>query len=349
MNQRNNIIGVKPIKKAYGNVRRENLSKEIMYKEPIFPKTVEYNDIDAAMAEWVDKKINIVYDGIKLPTYNSLTTQRFSEYSQTWQYTDESDSPIMNFKTYTRDVNPTKGTINSNTMNIPGERLYEIARIPIKQDNSVDCYDIYQMKQPFGVDLSYKVSIFTNKFELMNEMNTKVHDLFKAIECYIRVNGHYMCLLLDGVDDESVYSLNEKKFYSQTFNIKCLAYIITENDFKIDRIPKRLLTIVECEKSINKARVIIEENEDETLNLVISYPKYAKNVTKFKIDEDITITSVKTTNISSYKIERYDSRELINTNEEFNLKENEKLRIEINKIDYLKEGILELIGLNSEF
>lgn len=345
MNQRNNIIDVKPVRIAFGNVRRENLNKEIMYKSPTIPQTVGYDDIDETFKDWVDNTIDISYDGIKIPTYTLLTNQRFSEYSQTWKHTDESNSPIMNFKTFTRDSNPSKGNINGGTMNIPGNRFYQLATVPVKQDNGVDCYDVYQMRQPFGVDLTYSVSIFTNKWELLTLMNTKMQDLFKSIECYIRVNGHYMCMLLENVSDESEYTLDNKKYFSQTFTIKCLAYILTEDDFKIERVPKRILTAVESEKTVIKPKVTIEDFEDNKIELTAFYPKGSKDIAKFKSDEDLKINSVDLDNVDKIEIIRNDSRENININDEFEINKDEKIIIKLKKTKYWENAEIKLNGI----
>ena len=46
---------------AYGTEQRRNMSKLILEHGTPFPKSIEYSDIDNAMFEWVDKKIDVVY------------------------------------------------------------------------------------------------------------------------------------------------------------------------------------------------------------------------------------------------------------------------------------------------
>ena len=54
---------------AYGTERRRNMSKMILdYGTPL-PKPIEYADIDRAMFDWVDKVLDLNYDGKRLPTY----------------------------------------------------------------------------------------------------------------------------------------------------------------------------------------------------------------------------------------------------------------------------------------
>jgi hypothetical protein len=97
------------------------------------------------------------------------------------------------------------------------------------------------MKQPFGVNFTYSVSIVTNKMELMNEMNEKMHYEFNAIQCYIAPNEHPMSMTLEDISDGSEYTIDDRKYYSQTFKIKVRGYIIRREDYKVERIPSRLV------------------------------------------------------------------------------------------------------------
>lgn len=68
------------------------------------------------MFEWVDKKLNLVYDGKKLPTFKLFSIQRINEYMQQWNAVDDANNPILNFKTITREVNPQKAKIKVHTL-----------------------------------------------------------------------------------------------------------------------------------------------------------------------------------------------------------------------------------------
>ena len=75
------------------------------------------------------------------------------------------------------------------------------------------------MKQPKAIDLVYKVSLVTNKYELLNEFNEIINDKFKARQCYIRPNGHYIPMVLEDVSDDTEYNIENRKFYSQSCDI----------------------------------------------------------------------------------------------------------------------------------
>lgn len=226
---------------AYGVERRRNMSKIILENQTYFPKSIEYSDIDQEMFNWVDKKIDLAYDGVRLPTYKLYSTQRLSEYTQTWNQTDEFGNVIMNFKTITRENNPQRGDINGGYFNIPGHKDFAMYYVPVLQENGTEAYDKYTMKQPFGVNFIYSISIITNKMEVLNEMNEKMHYEFNAINCYIAPNGHPMSMSLEDVSDDSEYTIDDRKYYSQTYKVKVRGYIIRKEDYKVERIPSRFV------------------------------------------------------------------------------------------------------------
>ncbi len=49
-------------------------------------------------------------------------------------------------------------------------------------------------------------------------------------------NGHPMPITLEDISDESEYTIDDRKYYSQTFKIKLKAYIIRSEDFDVKNI-----------------------------------------------------------------------------------------------------------------
>lgn len=226
---------------AYGTERRRNMSKMILERGTPLPKEVVFSDIDEAMFKWVDEHINISYDGKRLPTYKLYSTQRLSEYLQSWDKQDDTGNPIINFKTVTRELNPQKGESQGNYFNIPGHKDFAMFYVPVLQENGTEAYDKYTMKQPFQVNFLYTVTIISNKMEIINEMNELIHYEFSAINCYISPNEHPMSMTLEDVSDESEYTIDDRKYYSQSYKVKVRGYIIRKEDYKVERIPSRLV------------------------------------------------------------------------------------------------------------
>lgn len=224
---------------AVGVERRRNMSKLILENQTYFPLPVEYEDIDKAFFDWVDKKIEVVYNGKKLPTYKLFSNQKISEYSQTWSNLDETGNIIMNFKTITRESNPQHGESQGGNYNVPGNRDYPMFYVPVLQENGEEAYDLYSMKQPLSVNFLYTVSIICNKYEILNKFNETMHYEFNALECYISPNGHPMPMVIENITDESEYSIDDRKYYAQSYQIKLMAYIIRKEDFKVTKVPSR--------------------------------------------------------------------------------------------------------------
>ena len=217
---------------------RKNFDLEELKDGTPFPNPLTYEDIDREFKKWVENSLEMSYEGKKLPTMTLFSNQRFSEYMQSWKFTDEDQNPILNFKAISRENNPKSGTINGESKNIPGEHTWLMKRLVATDKNGREYYIEYRMKQPFAVDLIYKVSLFTNKFELLNKFNQLVNDRFKAIDCYIRPNGHYISMKLDDISDDSEYSLNDRQYYSQSYTITIRAYIIPEDSFIVHEVPR---------------------------------------------------------------------------------------------------------------
>ncbi len=226
---------------AKGVERRRNMSKLILENGTPFPKPIEYSDIDEAMYKWVDERIRITYDGKRLPTYKLYSTQRLSEYIQEWDKQDDAGNPIINFKTVTRELNPQKGESQGNYFNIPGHKDFAMFYVPVLQENGTEAYDKYTMKQPFAVNFLYSVAIISNKIEIVNKMNELMQYEFSAINCYLSPNDHPMSMTLEDISDESEYTIDDRKYYSQAFKIKVRGYIIRKEDYSVERIPSRFV------------------------------------------------------------------------------------------------------------
>jgi hypothetical protein len=286
---------------AVGKERRLELVKDILSNGTFIPKTVVYGDIDASFKEWADKDLRIISDeGKVFPTMTLYSNQRFSEYSQSWKYTDSNNNLLLNFKTVTRENNPQYGKIQSGLWNIPGERFYTMKKMLALDDNGTESLLLLKMKQPVAIDMSFKLSIFTTKYSLLNTFNTLINKKFASRQCYIRPNGHYMPMILESIGDESEYNIDDRQFYSQTYNIKVMAYIITEDDYRVEERPyKRGIGFYSMNVSTKKTEVNLVEYDIEYFNgmdINIKFPP-KKNSVDFTLDDNLLVTEVKQTNV----------------------------------------------------
>ncbi len=345
--------------KAFGVERRRNMSKIILEKAPHFPLTVEYKDIDNAFKEWVENELDISYDGKKLPTFRLFSNQRINEYAQNWSHLDSVGNLLMNFKTITRENNPKHGENQGGSYNIPGDRDYPMFMVPVLQENGQQAYDMYSMKQPFCVDMRYTVSLITNKYELINTINQLILDKFKAINAYIAPNGHYMPMTLEDISDESEYSLDDRKYYSQSFTIRIKAYIIKEGDFTVTKLPSRAIVrllgidnkrkskieIIEDDYINNECKDQITEskyhNKAMTLNI---YYDICESRVNFEADFNMVISTIETTNIFDFVI--CINGEKQDVTENINIYNGDDIVIEITKDEYEQSSFISLKGID---
>ena len=302
-----NIIKLR--RNVVGKERRENLVKEVLQDATPLPQPLEYEDIDKEFERWVSEDLDISFEEQKLPTYLMLSNQRFSEYLQSWQNVDDKKNLILNFKTITRENNPKAGTIVGDTRNIPGDIDFLINRVFSVDRYGNRYYTDYRMKQPMSVDLIYTVSIFTNKYQLLNEFNLMMNEKFKAIDCYIRPNGHFIPMKLTDISDESEYNIDDRRYYSQSYVITVMAYLIPKNSFRVIEQPMLKLECFDGEV-LSRPKTIVEETEcDENYNpyeyqpieiITVLHPENSKHT--FKIDCDSEITAITMKNVRFFDL-----------------------------------------------
>ena len=333
---------------VYGKDRHKSYPKTILQDAPIFPKPLEYEDIDNAMFNFVDEYIPMVIKGKSTPTFTLYSSQRFSEYSQSWEHTDEDGNLLMNFKTISRENNPKPGANQGGYWNIPGNKRHTLLIRDVLEDNGEEAYEIYSMGQPFAVDLTYRISIITDLFENINAFNQKINDLFKARQCYIRPNGHFLPVTLEEINDNTEYTISERKFYNQTVTVKVMAYIISENDFKIEKKPKRIKLFMQGDVRRPKPEINIDEFFNDKIGhteieLTIDFQAFHTK-TNFDIDTDFIVERTELYNIRNYRLSVNDTPYY--TDKGFTLKNGENIKIFINHLDPNEMAQLKFIGYN---
>lgn len=320
-------------KNSYGSERRKNLAKEIVKDSSPLPLPLEYEDIDKEFKRWVDEDLTIYFEDAKLPTFTLFSNQRFSEFLQSWDKVDEKKNLILNFKTITRENNPKTGNIVGNTKNIPGDYSILMKRVEAYDRANRKYYIDYRMKQPFSIDMIYTVNIVTNKYELINEFNQIVNEKFKSINCYIKPNGHYIPMRLNDISDNSEYNIDNRTYYSQSYIITVMAYIIPKDSYIVEELPNMKFIGFEGEKrkgsyaEIEELPCWYEEEKKydyQPINLKIHFDKCV-NSYKFKIDTYFHAKKIILDNVRFFKIFINDNKTSLD--EKFEVKEHDEIKI----------------------
>ena len=320
-----------------GDERRLELWSDILKSGTFLPKTVVYKDIDEDFVRWVKEELKITSDdGTEFPTMVLFSNQRFSEYTQSWKFTDSNNNILLNFKSVTRENNPQYGKIHNGYWNIPGkDQFYLMKRQLVLDDNGSESILDLKMRQPMAIDLMYKLSIFTTQYHSINDFNILINKAFSARQCYIKPNEHFMPMTLEGISDESMYQTDDRQYYGQSYNIKVMAYIITEDDYRVEQLPyKSGVTFPMGKKQHrNKPEVDIEEceNNDGEVVLTILFPeKTTYNTASFTIDTNVVFDTIEIDNLfNNYEIKIND--ELHDKTRKLILFDGDKVMIKTNK------------------
>lgn len=355
-----NLTNVKLSTEPYGNAERYKQVMDSFDKTPILPKTVEYEDIDNAVIDFVRKDLPLFDEkGEQMPTFTLFSNERFSEYSQTWEHTDKEGNLIMNFKTVNREINPQHGEINGNDYNIPNYRKYTVLRREALNDNGTLCDEIYTMAQPIPCNLKYRVSVITTKVVNVNDFNSKMLALFAHLQYYVRPNGYNMSMVLDDISDTTEYTIQERKFFSQTADITLRGYIIPKYSLEVKRYPKRIKTSNTLENNLTPNAEYLDYG-DGNVEIVVNMRNESGNVS-YIIPNEIFIASVEKENIRAFSVTVGDDKimRISGTSSATNfwrndgtdgivLPKGQKVTIQVISVNASKPSMLKLIGTTDD-
>ena len=290
------------INQHVGFDQRQDILDDIADKGTFLPRGISYEDVDQRFVEFVDKDLEIVIDGEKVPVI-FLTLQRWSEFSKSWQFSDKFKNIKMPFITIVRQPNPQVGTNQSGLYNIPGRQNYTYMKVPTFEGGSRGV-DTYKIPQPVSVDFLYEVRLFCNRMRDLNKLNYKVQQIFQSIQYYVRVNGHPMPIVLENIGDESnIDDFENRRFYVQPIEMKLIGYVQDSDKFEIIPSINRAMVMLEIDSKIIPK--INFEVVKRSTTLLYSFVYKSKSDTSFNFIADykiqlITIDSIE--NISNIQI-----------------------------------------------
>lgn len=257
-----------PIK--VGPERRQELLDNIANQGTYLPRGVYYEDMDISFKEFVDRDLEVVISGEKVPVL-FLSIQRWAEFSKTWQKSDKFKNIKMPFITIVRRPDVQVGTNQAGNWNIPqGKRTYTYLKVPTWNGN-VKGVDIYKIPQPTAVDITYEVRLFCNRMRDLNKLHDIVQRTFQSRQHYVSVNGHPMPILLETISDESpIDDFENRRFYVQLFEMKMLGYLLNEDDFEVVPAVRRALVMTEVMTDEVKPKYKVEV-DSETGNVCYNF------------------------------------------------------------------------------
>ena len=267
------------------------------------PRSVDHADLDKGFVEFVNNDLELVTSGEKVPV-EFMSSQRWAEFAKGWKNTDKYKNVKIPFISVVRKPNAQTGT-NPADFKIPVRKTFPYMRMPVWDGNKKGM-DIYKMPNPVGVDLTFTVRLFTYKMRQLNKFNQKVLQSFASAQSYVNIKGHYFPILLEEMGDESTMdSIDAKRYYVQTYEMRLQGYLVDEDEFEV--VPAIERAIVTVEVGEKKPRVItkfIKDDtvKDKTVKCVIQFLPGSPTQVRFKPDTSTTFDTVDADNVTTYDI-----------------------------------------------
>lgn len=286
------------------NSERISLVEKIRQNDSYLPKGVLHEDLDGGFTDFVNKSLKLNIGGTEVPVL-FISLQNWNEFTKTWQFADKYKNVQMPFITIVRS---TDVTLSDNMKyNIPNFYKKPLMRVPVWNGNR-NGYDIYEIPQPIHVDIKYEVRLFSSRLRELNEYSKIVLSAFSSEQAYTEVNGHYIPILLDGVDDEhTINDINSKRFYVQKYNFTLKGFLLDENNYTIKPAVTRVLTDFKflSEKKPKKTQnVSVNRFNDGHLEIFIEFFAGSPLNVSFVVDGEYTINGISQDNVSFYDIKK---------------------------------------------
>ena len=319
--------------------RREQLLEQINKDGTYLPKSILHADLDGGMLNFVQNELQTIVDGQVIPMVDIIiTSQNWSQFTETWNFQDLDSNVSPPFITVVRNPEVKFGTNPALLYNIPNRKQYFYAQVPT-WDGNRNGMDIYKIPQPVPVDITYSVKIICNRMRELNAFNKNILEMFASRQAYTTIKGHYIPIIMNNITDESVMNIDKRKYYIQSYDFTMLGFLIDENEFEVAPAVSRVLTVVEFEKESftrGRRKNITDESTVSNFLFVVG-----NNILSQIFDYTVDLNLGETTNIDSFDVylnNQYYGTDLF----QIQINTNDVLKIIVVKNDDSKEGIIEL-------
>jgi hypothetical protein len=315
--------------------RRKELSQFITKDGTYLPKSVLHADLDRGMLDFVKEDLKITTEGKVVPMVDILlTTQNWSQYLETWTFTDNDFNAQPPFITVVRQPEVKYGTNPALQYTIPNRKQFYFAAVPTWNGNQ-NGMDIYTIPQPVPVDINYSVKIVCLRMRELNQFNKTVLQKFSSRQAYTFIKGQYVPIVMTNVSDESVMEVEKRKYYVQSYDFTMLGYLIDEQEFEVKPAISRVLQVFEIDESRPKRKPIKEPQNPSDFELSISFDVGIFDFIKtFEYTANLSVVNTTNTQYVYYFINDYFYGRNLDS---IQLETNDVLNISVIKIDETKD------------
>jgi hypothetical protein len=322
--------------------RREELLEKINKDGTYLPKSLLHADLDRGFLDFVKNDLKVVVEGKTIPTVDILvTTQNWAQFTETWNFQNIDKNAEPPFITVVRAPEVKYGTNPAVVYNIPNRKQYFYAQVPT-WDGQRNGMDIYTIPQPVPVDITYSVKIICNRMRELNKLNQIILEKFASKQAYTVIKGHYIPIVMGGITDESVFDVEKRKYYIQTYEFTMLGFLIDEDEFEVSPAITRVLTSVEFDPNNTKRQKKITE-ESKSFQTDVLFVVGNNTLTQ-KINYTVDVNIGDVVNVESFDVfingDYYGSDLTL-----LQINTNDVLRIDVTKKDESKESTVQLLDL----
>jgi hypothetical protein len=313
------------------SARREQLLQFINEDGTYLPQSVLHADLDGGMLEFVQNSLKTTVSGKDINVVDKIiTNQRWSQFTETWNFVDQDFNVQLPFITVVRQPEVKYGSNPSLQYTIPVRKQFYYAKVPTWNGNQKG-YDIYTIPQPVPVDINYSVKILCNRMRELNTFNKNVLQTFSSRQAYTFIKGQYVPIIMNGLSDQSIIDVEKRNYYIQSYDFTMLGYLIDEEEFEVKPAISRVVQLYEVDSQVPKGKraEIIPANPDEFV-YDLFYTSGNTTIIDDKVDYRINLTLVKCLNVENYFV--YINNDYYGENVDFiQLNTGDLLRVDITK------------------
>ena len=285
------------------SARREQLLEFINKDGTYLPQSVLHADLDLGMLEFVKGELKTTVSGKDINVVDKIiTNQRWSQFTETWNFKDPDFNVQLPFITVVRQPEVKYGTNPSTQYTIPNRKQFYYATVPTWNGNQKG-FDVYTIPQPVPVDLNFQVKIMCNRMRELNTFNKNVLQTFSSRQAYTFIKGQYVPIIMNNISDESVTEVERRQYYIQSYDFTMLGYLIDEEEFQVKPAVARVVQLFETDVNVAKGRraEIYPPNPNE-FEYRLFYTSGNTTLIDNQVDYRINLSLVSTNNIDSWDV-----------------------------------------------
>jgi len=281
--------------------RRVELLDKINEHGTYLPKSVLHADLDRGFLDFVKDELKVSVDGKVIPTVDIIvTTQNWSQFTQTWKFQDIDKNASPPFITVVRSPEIKYGSLPSLQYTIPNRRQFYYASVPSFDGNRINV-DVYKIPQPVPVDIKYSIKIICNRMRELNSFNKTVLQKFSSRQAYQNIKGHYIPIIWDNVSDESVMDIEKRKYYIQSYDFTMMGFLLDEDEFEVKPGVERVFQIYETENGNSKGRKIKKLDNPSSYDVNIEFADENTFVFR-KFYDKVDLNWISSDNVLKYEV-----------------------------------------------